>query len=86
MTTQNITLSLPKDILLKVKLLAVRRGTSVSGLLAGELERLVAEDEFYVRAQEKALARLEKPTDLGTKGRINTTRDELHERPWSSDF
>lgn len=80
MSTQNITLSLPKDTLLKARLLAVRRGTSVSGLLAGELERLVAEDEAYEQARQSALMRLEQAFDLGTKGRIAAGRDELHER------
>jgi len=80
MTTQNITLSLPKDTLLKVKLLAVRRGTSVSGLLAGELEKLVAQDEAYGRAHRRHLTWLEGAADLGTGGRIEVSRDELHER------
>ena len=80
MTTQNITLSLPRDLLLKVKLLAVRRGTSVSGLLAGELEKLVAQDEAYDRARQSHLIRLEQAADLGTGGHIEVGRDELHER------
>ena len=80
MITQNITLSLPKDLLLKVKLLAVQRGTSVSGLLAGELEKLVAQDEAYGRARRRHLAWLEQGTDLGTGGHIAVSRDELHER------
>ncbi|HRN69535.1 MAG TPA: CopG family transcriptional regulator [Promineifilum sp.] len=80
MSTQNITLSLPKDTLLKARLLAVRRGTSVSGLLAGELERLVSEDEAYEQARQSALMRLEQAFDLGTNGRITAGRDELHER------
>ena len=41
METQNVTLSIPKETLLKVKLLAVKRQTSVSGLLTQALERLV---------------------------------------------
>lgn len=80
MTTQNITLSLPKDLLLKVKLLAVRRGTSVSGLLADELEKLVARDEAYSLARQCHLAWLEGAADLGTDGHIEVSRDELHER------
>ena len=79
-TTQNITLALPKDLLLKAKLLAVRRGTSVSGLLARELEKLVIEDEAYSRARQSSLTRLENAPDLGTRGRITVRRDELHER------
>lgn len=81
METQNITLALPKDMLLKVKLLAVRRGTSVSGLLSGELERLVAQEEAYGRAQQRFVVRMESAADLGTFGRMDTDRDELHERP-----
>jgi uncharacterized metal-binding protein YceD (DUF177 family) len=41
METQNITLSLPKDVLLKVKHIAVRRHTSISSLLTQALETLV---------------------------------------------
>lgn len=80
METQNITLSLPKDILLKVKLLAVRRQTSVSGLLAGELEKLVRQEEAYTYARQRNLFLLEKGMDLGTYGELDIDRDELHER------
>jgi hypothetical protein len=80
METQNITLSLPKEILLKVKLLAVRRQTSVSRLLAQTLENLVRQDEDYAHARLRHLQRLDQGTDLGTGGQIATTRDELHER------
>jgi hypothetical protein len=80
METQNITLSLPRDLLLKVKLLAVRRQTSVSGLLAGELERLVLEDEAYTRAHQRSELLMKEGFDLGTYGELNVTREELHER------
>ena len=80
MDTQNITLSLPKDILLKVKLLAVRRQTSVSGLLTRELEKLVRQEDIYVHAHRRFMQRLEKAPDLGTNGKLLTDRDKLHER------
>jgi hypothetical protein len=70
MEKQNITLSIPKDTLLKVKLLAVKRQTSVSGLLTETLETLV----------QQHLQWLEQGVDLGTNGHILTGRDELHER------
>lgn len=80
METQNITLSLPKEVLLKVKLLAVKRQTSVSGLLTETLERLVEQEDAYAHAKQRHLGCLEQGIDLGTEGRILTRRDELHER------
>jgi hypothetical protein len=80
MEMQNITLSLPKDILLKVKLLAVQRQTSVSGLLAGELEKLVRQQEAYISARERNLLILKEGLPLGTYGELTIDRDALHER------
>jgi NDP-sugar pyrophosphorylase family protein len=80
METQNITLSLPKELLLKVKLLAVKRQTSVSGLLSMTLEYLVQQEEAYVHSQRRHIQWLEQGIDLGTGGHIKTTRDDLHER------
>ena len=70
----------PKDILLKVKLIAVQRQVSVSGLLTKILETLVEEEDAYVHAQRRHLQWLEEGFDLGTAGQIMTQRDELHER------
>lgn len=81
MEMQNITLSLPRDVVRTVKLLAVQQGVSVSELLTKELERLVTQEEHYDRARQRHLRLLEEGLDLGTYGQIHTTRDELHERP-----
>jgi hypothetical protein len=80
METQRITLSLPKEILLKARLLAVKRHTSVSGLLAQTLERRVQQEDAYAHAQQRPTQRLEQSIDLGTGGRIVTRREEFHER------
>ena len=80
MTSQNITLALPKDLLLKVKMIAVRRQVSVSSLLAGEIEKLVQQEDAYDHARRRHLQVLELGIDLGTDGSMTTTRDELHER------
>ena len=50
---QNVTISLNRDILKKAKILAARRETSISGLLAQEIESLVGEGEAYERARGK---------------------------------
>jgi hypothetical protein len=80
METQNITLSIPKEILLEVKLMAVSRRTSVSGLLTQTLERLVQQESAYTHARRRHLQWLEQGLDLGSEGQISTRRDELHER------
>lgn len=81
MHTQNITLSISKEILAKVKLVAVQRRTSVSGLLTQALERLVEQADTYAAARRRHSEWLARGADLGTHGQPPAaTRDELHER------
>lgn len=80
MDKQNITLALPKDILRKVKIIAVHEGTSVSGLLTRILKELVSREEGYQTAQRSHLSTLEGGIDLGTEGTARWTREELHEQ------
>jgi hypothetical protein len=77
-TTQNITVRLNRRTLRKARILAAKRNTSISGLLAEQIEALVGEDEAYEQAQRRALALLDRGFHLG--GRIEATRDEWHER------
>jgi predicted transcriptional regulator len=77
-TSQNITIRLDRRTLRKAKVLAAKRNTSISGLLAQQIESLVGEDDAYEQAQRRALALLDQGFHLG--GRIEATRDEWHER------
>ncbi len=78
--TQNITLSLPKDLVRKARLVAVERRTSVSGLLKEFLAEAVAQEDRYAKARGRHLETLRRGTDLGTRGTIHWVREELHER------
>lgn len=78
--TQNITLSLPRALLKRVKRVAADRDTSVSALMTEALDRLADEDRRYSTARKRALAALKSARSLGTKGRLTWSRDELHER------
>lgn len=78
--SQNVTLSIPKDILRKAKIIAIQKNTSLSGLLTQTLVQLVADNVGYEQARQRNLSTLESGFDLGTKGQINWKRDELHER------
>jgi len=78
MTKQNLTVSLTRQMLRKAKILAARRGSSISGLLAEQIEILIGEEEAYERAQRQATALLDQGFHLG--GVIRASRDEWHER------
>ena len=80
MEKQNITLSLPKDLLQKVKIIAVRNNTSLSGLLSDYLARITNEEEAYQIAQTRHRRLLKKGFDLGLEGEIPWKREDLHER------
>lgn len=80
MTAQkrNLTIQLDADIIRKARILAAERSTSVSRLVAEEIERLVREEERYRAARRQALADLSQGFHLGD-GPL-PARDELHER------
>jgi hypothetical protein len=75
---QNVTVSLDRQTVRKAKILAAKRDTSISGLLAAHIESLVAADEAYERAKGQALALLDRGFHLGGDHRID--RSELHDR------
>ncbi len=78
MLKQNLTVSLPQQTIRKAKILAARRGSSISGLLAAQIEILVGEEEAYERAERQANMLLDQGFHLG--GVIRASRDEWHER------
>lgn len=75
---QNVTVSLSREVLKKARILAARRETSISGLLAQEIESLVENEEAYAHAERQALELLEKGFRMG--GVIRASREDMHER------
>lgn len=55
MDHQNVTLSLPKEILRRAKHIAIERGTSLSGLLTHLLEELTRQEDAYCLAKRDHL-------------------------------
>ena len=74
---QNLTISLDKELLQKLRVIAAERSTSISGMLREELRRIVERSERYRNAKRCALEALEKGFNLGGNP---ATRDELHDR------
>ena len=80
METQNITLTLPRELLKRIKRLAADRDTSVSALMVQALSSLADDDRRYLAAQRRALGALKQPKALGTNGTVTWSRDDLHDR------
>ncbi len=75
---QNVTVSLDRETVRKARILAARRDTSISGLVAAQIEALVSEDEAYDGAKREALALLDNGFHLG--GVPRRDRAQLHDR------
>lgn len=77
---RNVTLSLPVRVLRQIKRIATRRQTSLSRLLTQALEDMAAREDGYGQARARHEGWLQKAADLGTQGRIEWSRETLHER------
>jgi hypothetical protein len=75
---RNVTVQLDEESIAKARVLAARRSTSMSQLLADALQRMVDEDDHYRLARATALRHLAAGWTLG--GGSLPARDELHER------
>lgn len=74
----NVTIRIDEETAREAKILAARRGTSLSQLLASELRAMLKADLRFEKARSRALKRLSKGYDLGwTPPR---DRGELYER------
>ena len=77
---QKVTLSLPRELLRRIKRLARDRDTSVSALMVDTLVRIVDDDGRYSGARRRSLAAMSTARSLGARGRRASSRDELHAR------
>ncbi len=77
---QNVTLSLPREVVREAKVIAASRDTSISALMVEVLSGIIDEERGYRTARERSSRRLARGLDLGTGGERIWTRDELHER------
>jgi hypothetical protein len=78
---RKVTIRLDRGTIRKARILAARRGMSLSGLVARQIEGLAGEDvsdESYERAMRQALALLDQGFHLGGGGSMN--RDGVHKR------
>jgi len=75
---KNITLKLDASIIHEARIIAAKKGKSVSALLAEQLEKVVRDRTGYEEARERDMKRMREGRDLGWTP--PKSRDELHER------
>ena len=73
---RNLTIQLDEATIQAAKELAVRKHTSISGLVTQKIREMVAADARYREAMRHALAEMDNAID---RGPITWTRDELYE-------
>lgn len=77
MGKRNLTLQVDEEIIHRAKVLAAKRGTSVSALVARQLENLVGADDRYEGAWRRARKAM---GDVQAHGGRRWRREDLHER------
>jgi hypothetical protein len=77
MARRNLTLQLDEDVIRRAKVVAAKRGTSVSGLVTRQLEEIVQRDTRYEEARQMALAALARSVHRGGR---QWTREDLHDQ------
>ena len=77
--TRNINVTLPERLLQRFRTFAASRNQSMSSLMAEAVQKMVADGE-YERARESFMNNIRNARDLGLRGKIPWTRDQLHER------
>jgi len=75
MSKTNLTLQLETDVIRRARVVAAKRGTSVSALVARELTALVAREERYEDARHRAI---ELMAAAKPRGGRSWTRDDIY--------
>jgi hypothetical protein len=73
----NLTIQLDTETVRRARIVAAKRGTSISQLVGRELEDLVQADARYEAAMLRAEELMRGAID---RGGVSWTREELHER------
>ena len=75
MAKTNLTVQLDEEVIRRAKIVAARRGTSVSALVARQLDALAADDERYEAARQRAIELMDRATPHGGR---DWTREDLY--------
>ncbi|OGN85653.1 MAG: hypothetical protein A2X23_12830 [Chloroflexi bacterium GWC2_73_18] len=77
MAKTNLTVQLDEEVIRRARVVAAKRGTSVSALVARELETLVEQEARYEEARRRAEELMARAPSRGGR---SWRREELHDR------
>jgi len=75
---KNITLALDDDLIIKARVAAARRQTSLTSFVRRSIQELVSEDRQRARACSRLKSLMRNPSMQ--VGKFRWTRDEIHDR------
>lgn len=75
MTKTNLTVQLDEDVIRRARVVAAKRGTSVSALVARELAELADREDRYEAAHRRVTELMERAGERGGRG---WTRDDIY--------
>lgn len=75
MAKTNLTVQLDDEVIRRARVVAAKRGTSVSALVARQIDELAAQDERYDAARQRAMELMEQ---AGSHGGRRWTREDLY--------
>lgn len=80
MEKQNVTLSLPKPLLQKLRVSAAKRNVSMSSLMEFAVSKMLLSEDDYDARGKSLIERMKNSPGRGVGGKITWTREEVHER------
>lgn len=80
MEKRNITISLPKPLIRKIKISSATEDKSITAFIEEAVEERLRKNREYNAGQVKHLKILEKGLNLGTKGNIKAKRENIYDR------
>lgn len=75
MAKTNLTIQLDERVIRRARVVAAKRGTSVSALVARELDDLVEREDRYEEARQRAIQLMAAAAPRGARG---WTRDDIY--------
>jgi hypothetical protein len=77
---QNVTLSLPVNLLRKFRVVAAKRNISMSTLMTSVLTKEILDDDDHDIRVKRAIERMKNAPRRGVGDNITWSREEVHDR------